>query len=70
MKQHYDQDYFVAMCKQIAAHAGKGEPLTHAERHMLAGQPFTSRSRPKDPFPKKKTAPPPEQFHSAGGMLF
>jgi hypothetical protein len=70
MKLHHDESYFIAMCMQIAQHRGGGEPPTQAQRQMLAGQPFTSRARPKNAFPKKKIAPPPEQFQSVGGMLF
>ena len=69
MKLNHEQAYFVAMCKQIAANMG-GDALTESERRMLAGQPFTSKARPKDPFPKREVVPAPESLLSVGGMLF
>jgi hypothetical protein len=70
MKLHHDERYFIAMCMKIAEHRGGGESLTQAQRQMLAGQPFTSKDRPKNLFPQRKIAPPPEQLQSVGGMLF
>jgi hypothetical protein len=77
MKLDYDQDYFVAMCAQVAAHRGNPNGLSQKERTALAGDPqyskahkrtfgthnFKSALRPVPP-------PKPEQFASAGGMLF
>ncbi|WP_439357855.1 hypothetical protein [Bradyrhizobium sp. DASA03007] len=76
MKWDYSEDYFVAMCMAVAAHYRPGEVLSEKERAALAGQPQSekphkARNHKHDFKTDKKVAPPkPEEFVSAGGMLF
>ncbi|WP_315782372.1 hypothetical protein [Bradyrhizobium sp. SZCCHNPS1003] len=61
MKQNSDEAYFVAMCKQVAAHRGGGVQLSDDHRRLLAGQPILSKDRLSPPpglseFAAKKVA--------------
>ncbi|MHC2249983.1 hypothetical protein [Bradyrhizobium elkanii] len=75
MKLDYDQEYFIAMCSQIAAH--RGNPLTARERLALAGDPQFTKDHKRTfgthnfkSAPKPSRPPKPEQLVSVGGMLF
>lgn len=59
MKLNHDEDYFIAMCMQIAQHRSPDAEITPAVRRALAGQPQTSADRLTRPttfsdFGKKK----------------
>jgi hypothetical protein len=67
MKLHLHEDYFIGMCMKIAEHRG-GEPLTQAQRHVLAGQPHTSKDRPKNPYPSSRGGVP-ASLRACNGFL-
>ncbi|MCW2077974.1 hypothetical protein [Bradyrhizobium elkanii] len=77
MKSDHDEEYFIAMCSQIAAHRGNPDGLTSRERAALAGQAQCSKPAKRTSgthnfktAPKPVRPPAPDQFASAGGMLF